>query len=507
MSEVEIKKSNRIFTASLWIIPLVFYLVFWFIDGAVWCADSDSYVKMHACREPLYPTLLALLRFICGVGEGADPENNISLLVMAFIQSLLAAVAAGSLTVYLVRRFYPEALFGNTLYGRKMCTDVGKAECVEHGRKQRFYAYVLLAVPLSVSLLNRFLAGRASMYSNSIMTEGIAISIYLLAFRFILEYMSEGTGYSFVMTCLCVLTGISVRKQMYVLLCLLLIAVIYKSRSFWGGALKLILTTAVIVGMAILFDCTFNMVVRDSFIIHTEDNRFVTTMAMYTSEREYSGFVEPEFRDIYLKIYDECDKNGWLMHDAPSGWNDAVSHFADNYDHIQLDTMQLMLEDFVDETTYAGFLDGMTKTEKVDVVRASLNKSLIPHESDRLLKVFAYNFLNGMVNTVAKKNMVLCIYSIVIYVIYAALLLRCIALYFRYKKKPDIYEGPDPVYMRKLYGAKILFGIMTLISILGNVTLVSAVIFCQTRYTIYNMPLFYMALIIIFGERRRIKNV
>lgn len=506
MSEVQIKKSNRIFIASLWIIPLVFYLAFWFMDGAVWCADSDSYVKMHACREPLYPTLLALLRFICGVGEGADPENNISLFVMAFLQSVLAAVAAGSLTVYLVRRFYPEALLGSTLYGRKMCTNAGKAECIKCGSKQRFYAYILLVVPLSVSLLNRFLAGRASMYSNSIMTEGIAISIYLLAFRYILEYMSEGTRYSFLMACLCVLTGISVRKQMYVLLCLLLIAVIYKSRSFFGGILKLILTTIMIVGIAVLFDCTFNMVIRDSFIIHTEDNRFVTTMAMYTSEREYSEYVKPEYKDIYLKIYDECDKNGWLMHDAPTGWNDAVNHFADNYDHIQLDTMQLMLEDFVDESSVV-FADGLTKTEKVDVVRASLNKSLIPHESDRLLKVFAYNFLNGMVNTVAKKNMVLCIYSIVIYIVFIALLIRSVVMYSKYGKRADICKGADPSYMRKLYGAKVLFGLMTLISILGNVTLVSAVIFCQTRYTVYNMPLFYMALITLFGERRRIKNV
>lgn len=507
MNEVEIKRNNRIFIASLWIIPLVFYLAFWLIDKAVWCADSDSYVRMHACREPLYPTLLAFLRFVCGIGESADPENNISLFIMVFLQSVLAAAAAGSLTVYLVKRFYPEALYGTTLYGRKMCTAAGKKGCMKCGRKQRFYAYVLLAVPLSVSLLNRFLAGRASMYSNSIMTEGIAISIYLLAFRFIFEYMSEGTKYSFVMACLCVFTGISVRKQMYVLLCLLLIAVIYRGKTFLRGLCGLILTTVIIVATAILFDCTFNMVVRDSFIIHTEDNRFVTTMAMYTSEREYSEYVEPELKDIYLKIYDECDKNGWLMHDAPTGWNDAVNHFADNYDHIQLDTMQLMLEDFVDGSSYVGFSEGMTKTEKVDAVRASLNKSLIPLEGSRLLRVFGYNFLNGMVNTVAKKNMALCIYSVVIYAVFIALLIRCAVMYVKYLKRPDIYGGADPVYMRKHYGDKVLFGVMTLASIIGNVSLVSAVIFCQTRYTIYNMPLFYMALIILFGERRRIENV
>lgn len=34
---------------------------------------------------------------------------------------------------------------------------------------------------------------------------------------------------------------------------------------------------------------------------------------------------------------------------------------------------------------------------------------------------------------------------------------------------------------------------LTLLSILLKVTIVSAVIFCQSRYTIYNMPLFYIS--------------
>ena len=58
---------NRIydpFAVLLFLIPLAFYLFFAFYDGVVWCADSDSYVIMHECREPLFPTFLALLRSI-----------------------------------------------------------------------------------------------------------------------------------------------------------------------------------------------------------------------------------------------------------------------------------------------------------------------------------------------------------------------------------------------------------------------------------------------------------
>ncbi len=479
MKRPENKKDNRIFLISLWVIPIAFYLVFWALDGAVWCADSDSYVRMHDCREPLYPSILALMRFVCGVGRDADPEHNISLTVMALMQSILAGVAAGSMTSFMVRYYLKDAIYDGTVYGRRMYTASGKSLCVKVRNRERLIAYAVMAVPLMVSLLNRFAAGRASMYSNSIMTEGITISIYMLAFRYILQYMLEGGRNVFIKASVCVILGISTRKQMYVLFCLLLIAVFYrdiiKGRGRrLRGVFLLILTGVLTVGINILIDCTYNKIVRDAFIIHTEDNRFVTTMALYASERDYVRYIEPELKDIYLKIYDACDEEGWLMHDAPEGWLDATEHFADNYDHIQLDTMQLMLEDYVDEASYSGFVPGMTKTRKIDSIRASLNQSLIPNETDRLLKVFSYNLLNGLVDTVAKKNMILCIYSAIIYAVFIAF----------------------SILSAKGRNTRLL-STMTILAIVGNVTLVSAVIFCQTRYCIYNMPLFYMTLIIL----------
>ena len=488
------KNNNRILIASLWIIPLAFYLAFGVLDGAVWCADSDSYVRMYDSREPLYPTLLALVRFICGVGPEADPTNNLSLTVMALIQSIFAGLATGSLVTFLVKTYLPNAFAEDKVFGRRVCTAGGRSKAEVVRKREQMLAYILMCVPLGVSLLNRFAASRASMYSNSIMTEGIAISLYLLAFRFILDYMISDDKRAFKCSCFIVFVGITLRKQMFVLLCLLCIAVIYRSivcpiaeniknkdknsaLIFLKGLLCLILSVAVTVGAAMAVDCTYNKLVRGSFIIHTEDNRFVTTMALYTAEREYVEFIDPELKDIYLKIYDECDRNKWLMHDAPSGWYEAVDHFADNYDHIQLDTMQWALRDFVTSGSYKGFAPGMTETEKIDAVRYSFNASLLPHENGRLLTVFANNLLNGLVNTVAKKNIPLCIYALVIYLVFVAFAVRA--------------------HGRK---QKILV-VMTVLSLLGNLALVSAVIFSQTRYMIYNMPLFYMTLLIMMYGR------
>ena len=46
----------------------------------------------------------------------------------------------------------------------------------------------------------------------------------------------------------------------------------------------------------------------------------------------------------------------------------------------------------------------------------------------------------------------------------------------------------------------VLFASFVLISIVINVGLVSMVIFCQTRYTIYNMALFYISLLLMLQE-------
>ena len=457
-------------------IPLIFYVVFAFVDGVTWCADSNSYLEMHDCREPLYPTLLALLRWLFRIGKDVDPHANISLNAVVMIQSILAAAATSSLSVYLIRKY--------------IIKETEESISV----KEALYAYVLLAIPLMVSLINRFVAGRSSMYSNSIMTEGLTISFYLLTFRFLLEYMNSESKYSYIMCGLLVLLGIATRKQMYVLLCLFVIAIFYvdfvkklkdntkesKASVITKALIKAVASIVVIVGLALLFDCSYNRVVRGVFVTHTEDNRFVSTMAFYTAERSYCEYIDPELRDIYLKIYDECDANGWLMHDAPTAWNDAVDHFSDNYDLIQLNTMQIMLEDYVDEADFSGFREDMTKTEKIDAVRASFNSSLIRHEKGRLFRVFLNNLLCGLVDTVARRSKILCIYSILIYLVFIVL-----ALMTRRET--------------------MALSVLTMLGILGNVTLVSAVIFCQTRYTIYNMPIFYMTLVIMiykFWENR-----
>ena len=106
-----------------------------------------------------------------------------------------------------------------------------------------------------------------------------------------------------------------------------------------------------------------------------------------------------------------------------------------------------------------------------------IDQFVIPHNIPKIIATFMDNFLSGLVTTVAQRNSLLIWYSIFIYIIYLLL------LFYHIRKGESWFI--------------ILFSSLTLLSILLNVGLVSLVIFCQTRYTIYNMALFYISLMLM----------
>ena len=470
------------------VIPLLFYMAYWIYDGAIWCADSMSYVVMYDSREPLYPTLLALFRHLIPIDESLPMEEQRYLFWVVGVQSILAAVSVSVLVIYLVRQL----------------------------KLSKWMGYILMMIPLGVSLLNRYAAKRGSMYSNCILTEGITISIFLLFIRFVYEYMITGSRRSLVMSVGLTILGVATRKQMYVLLALLVIVVAYvgllsgsrdetsgdsagvadgRASGRSGGvisgrigktAVTCILCVALALGIPALYDCTYNYILRGDFTRHTEDNRFVSTMAIYTAEREYAEYIDPGLKDIWLEIYDECDAAGFLYHSAPDGWLNAVRHFEENYDHIQLDVMQVVLERTADHTGMETVDRNELHSARMDAIRSEFNSSLLPHEVGKLMHIFINNLLAGLVLTVAKLHPVLCIYAVIAYALYLGLLV---------------------VHIRRGNRQIACFAGLTLAGILVNVALVSAVIFCQTRYTIYLMTPFYIALaLMIYGIWHRTKT-
>ena len=436
---------------------LLFYGFFAIYDGAVICVDSPSYIHMESSREPFYPLLLATFRALFSFAL-----ESFYLEMIAYFQSILAALTTFSLIQYIRKEF----------------------------NLSKIMSLFVLALPLAVSLLCRFIAKRESMYSNSILTEGIAISLFLLFFRFLLEYYFHQTKKSLICSTFIVFVLLSTRKQMAVSLFLLLLSVMYigiMTKKLIKTISLVLALMVVTVGGSTALDLGYNYALRGETVTHSSDVRFITTIAFYTANREDAELIQDaKTKDLFLKIYDTCDESGYLKHSAGPGWSNRVSHFGDNYDLIQIDTMWPMVNEFVNNEY--GF-EEVELNVKADEIMKDINKTVLPHRIGSVIEVFLDNFRSGLVTTVAQRNWLLNIYSIIIYLIY---LVALVCLWCKGKNS-------------KIVG----FAVWVLISIVLNVGLCSLVIFCQTRYTIYNMALFYISLLVMVEtliQERKVKG-
>ena len=457
---------------SVWMLGICvcFYLFFAFFDGAVICVDSPSYIQMDLSREPLYSLLLAVFRRLFA----ASPQD-FYLTAVAFFQSLLAAFASWSLAAFLRR------------------------EC----RLSRSVSLAVLFMPLAVSLLCRFAARRGSMYSNSILTEGIAISLYLLFFRYLLEYFFRQTRKSLLLCVLLSFLMISTRKQMMISLAMLMVCVVLvylkkagtaRIKSLGRGLAAALVCACAVLGGTTVFDLGYNYALRGEAVRHSSDGRFVTTMAFYTAQRSDAEYIEDEgIRQLFLEIYDTCDQAGYLKHSAGKGWLNRVSHFGDYYDCIQIDTLWPAVNEYVRQHYES---DGVSLSENADRIMQEINRAVLPHNLGAVFGSFLDNFLSGLITTVAQRNVILNWYSLFVYLWYILLLLWNIRLETAAGKKGIDRDCGSRAVRRKI----IALAGLTLLSILCNVGLVSLVIFCQTRYTIYNMALFYISLILLLYE-------
>lgn len=439
---------------------LIFYLFFAFYDGAIIYPDSQTYIDMSFSREPFYPLLLSFFRYF-------DSQNY--LLYMVILQNILMAFSGWILANFLRKKLHIH----------------------------KFYSIILYLLPIATSLLCRFAAQRGAMYTNSILTEGVCIPLYLLLIYCLLKYLWSDSKSSIIAGWIIAFLMFSSRKQMLMVLPIFFLSIVYhnlNNKKFWRGIIIAIISCLMIFPSFKLFDCTYNYFLRGTFQGHSSSNRFITTMVFYNAERSDAEYLKDEdTKQLFLNIYDTCDEMGYLGNHAGEGWLQEVDHFGDHYDHIQINTMWPMILQHARENINLQYAntdasEGELKTLydlETDRLNSVIISSILPHQLPKLAKCLFNNFLSGLVTTIAQLKQILLPYSLVMYSLYFLLLGRLLWYYIRNKKY--VSESADTTEKT------IVFSFITLLGIFFNVFLVSAVIFCQTRYTIYNMPLFYMA--------------
>lgn len=523
-------------------VNLAAYIGFALIDGPVWCRDSNSYATMDYTREPIYPTFLWLMRKLFGenmmvhgwdltdrLGGKAPAMEPLYLMAVIVVQSILAAV-----TVWLLSKL-----------------------CYEISGKLRFAAAANL-VMWGVDLLNRFGAKRGSTYTQSIMTEGFGVSFYILFLLSLFQYLRQRRRMelgnevlwkrylrlSVLMMVLCA----SQHKQLTVTLIIFAAAAIsadlqlliwYRSFVKTGkqaedqsgqqcfgktGTRKEALSwlsrdaAALLCAGVLIFliGHVYNLTFHGVWSFHTGSADKIDSTLLYTvTEEDAELFVSNEkaapddadnLRELFLSIEEELAGQQLRYVDAPSGsWVELCSHYADSYDIIGFEVLDPLVDSYV-RTNQPDLIPGsMEFAIATDQVCQSLEHVLIRQNPGRLLYLWINNVRKGFVNTVLRVSTVLNWASLVLWISYLSALFLLIRM-GRHKSGDSCLASEKNscnAAEEKRCVDTILLAALVLLGTLVNCMVVGAIIFPQTRYMIYNMGLFYIALILMMGELGR----
>ena len=427
---------------SFWL-GLALALAAFYVFAAVWegyrlYPDSHSYISMEFSREPMYSIFLALMRRLFGWGG-----EDFWLQAAAIVQSLLTAWAGWYFTRRLAELF---RLRAGELLLLALCT-------------------------LLPSLMCRFFANRHAMYSTSILSESLAFPLFTVFFIVLLCWALGGRRRELLWALLLALLLYSTRKQMVITLPLLVLAGLWRgvrTQRFRKTALMSVLLAAAVLITNALLDRGYNYVLRGEALRHTGDMRFISTMLLYTAEEEDAAlFPDEDTRALFLEVLDAADEKQYRQRYAPKDWFGRSLYFMNVYDGIQF----LCLRDTIEaraEEHFGG--DELAMALEKDRVYNAINAALLPVSAGRLVGVVCDSFLVGLVSTVLAQRRLFTLPALGLYAAFIVLLV---------------------LNIRRRREGEAAFGALTLLSILGNVALVSLTIFCQARYTLYNMPMFY----------------
>lgn len=418
------------------IICCLFYLLWLAIDGYTVKADTQGYVMFALSREPVYPLFLAFFRGIFG--------TETYFYWVAAAQCVLTGYATWKITDVLTKQF---------------C--LGKTSTI-----------IILGLQIAVNMVNRFLSVKKTLYCLEIQTEGVALPLFILFFVQLFMYAVSQKRKNLIGVVGYAILLISTRKQMNVVLVIMvmtaLLLLILKHID-WKKIAIFIIMTMVTLFLTRATERGYNYLVRGEAVGHTENSSAFLNNCIFVAEpSDGDKFTDLELRELFLDMLKQVESQGWGYKSAPKNWYEMRAFYADNYDKIAFEVVNPSIAKYVERK---GYNDNVERAIAFDEVTEQLLQVLIVQHLPEKLRIIIANAVIGFVNTIAKNAPFLVVVACVIYILFLGtyILQRCMAR----QLELDILMG------------------MTCISIVSNVCIVAVLIFTQSRYMIYNMPIFY----------------
>lgn len=432
---------NKITNISIFIIFTVFFGFLLLTGEPQYLGDTFQHENQFVTREPGYALLIQLLRRI-------SPDNHYQLLIV--VQNMLA-VAANTIFICVLRREL----------------------------KVKWYILPLFIIMLLAPHIMTPIASASGMViTNSLLSEGISYSLYLFYVMYILKaiWRRELLGRDSRLAFLWAILVSLVRGQFMILILVWFLAMglLALLQKRWKQIMILVVMLAAAFAGRGLIVKTYNYCEQGLFVNTVSGKAMSVANVLYVADREDGEAIEDAaLRDVYYEIFDRAYADGMNYQFSPDGLLARAAHHEECHDTLNFDYFAVAAKEYVTATTGITVEDYQRMMIEVDKVASALMAELLPQVLTRYVYNYVAMVMMGFVRSVAFVHPVFNWYSLAIY------LTAVVLMVFVWLRKADSKAAPLMA--------------LVLLMITGNVTGTSLMIQCISRYMLYNLPLFYMA--------------
>ncbi|MDD6203096.1 MAG: hypothetical protein PUB13_09200 [Lachnospiraceae bacterium] len=449
------KKADCFVFAGLWILFGYFFL----FREVKELGDSFQYLNQMISREPVYALLLQILTKLFG-------EHYT--IPLSFLQNILAIIS----TYWLYYRI-------TELFSFNPVFETGCA--------------IILVSP---HLITPFAAKSGMIITNSVLTEGIALSLYYIwagmLLTLLLDRYEKKKGKRIITIMLLSVFLSMIRGQL--MICIIVWMIVTGWCMIRDGKYKQILLVVVatalcFVGKTQLTKC-YNYLESGLYVNTVSSKPMILSNLLYLSDTEDGKQIEDErLRKAYENMVSEVEKQGLSVKNAKGNLLQRAQFHESGHETINFDIIVPNLNQYI------SYKYGITESDyqrlliKQDEYAGEIFQAVIGKNIPAFLKNYFVIASLGFVRSVAIDRAFLPYFAVAVYLLVVILILL---LLMKNHRSPSAW-----------------FMLFVLLLICGTVFGTSIMIECISRYMIYNLPLFYIAgmtMLVEFGDSRKMKG-
>lgn len=419
----------------------IFFLFLLLTGEPLFLGDTDQYLNQYVMREPIYSLLLQIMGWIT--------KEYFAWFVILF-QNVLAIVANAMFVRYLRKTFTVPKAFIPLIVG------------------------IMLAPHIATPLASE----SHFVLTNSLLTEGITFSVYLFFVKYIMEMLWSGslfgknTWYALAWAVVMSL----IRGQFMTLLVVWLLVGIYKAlfgKKKQQSIIFLMVFVLTFFGRGLLVK-GYNYCEQGMFVGTASGKTTAFANVLYVADREDGEAITDEtLRQLFYTIYDAIYDAELNYSFAPNGVIEKGLYQEMCHDSIKFDYFLEITKSYIGDTKGIYVDQYQQLMIEADEIAAQMQKSLLPEVLGRYVSTYISIMILGFIRSIAFLHPILnwytlCAYFVVILMVFG-------------------------LWRKNHQDKSVMFMLLVLLMLVGNVSATGLFIMCLSRYVLYNFSLFYIA--------------